>query len=404
MVRASETPSEFGKAVKVLKRQRVPIPPIHGARGVACTTEDKAEEPIRPTSSEEMKAIVKSFRPNKAPGPDAITYHALKHALKKFVMHMTNIYNAMLRLRRFPSQWKLTDVAMIPKPEQSHTWPQNYHLISLLPVMGKIIHRIIPTRLREETDDLNVIPGCQFGFRREYSTTHQVLRLVEHIKDSFNRRECTGAVFFDVAKAFDKAWHQGLLLKMHRHHLQGSGQAHSLLSPQEDLQSQAGRTPVHSEDGHSRRAARISDLNPAVQHLHQRHPDNSARQPGDVRGRCLHLFQVPQRPSDRPTSTDSTRHFAGLVRKVENRRPSPEKHGRAFRDRRSPKKEVPQRAGSHLLRRHHSLATRSQILGSHARFPGKLGSPYTPRARPWTSDVGNPLSDDDGTREARSLA
>ncbi|GJQ75209.1 hypothetical protein Trydic_g9811 [Trypoxylus dichotomus] len=151
-------------------------------------------------------------------------------------------------------------------------------------------------------------------------------------------------------------------------HLQGNGQAHSLLSPQEDLQ---------------RRAARVSDLTLAVQHLHQRHPDHRARQPGDVPGRCLHLFEVPQRESDRPTFPDSTRHFAGLVRKVENRRPSPEKHGRAFRDRKSPKKEVRQRAGG---------------------FPGKLGSPHTPCARPRTSDVGNPLSDDGGTREARSLA
>ncbi|GJQ74731.1 hypothetical protein Trydic_g21582 [Trypoxylus dichotomus] len=73
-------------------------------------------------------------------------------------------------------------------------------------------------------------------------------------------------------------------------HLQGNGQARSFLSPQEDLPSQAGRTAVHHEDGHSRRAARVSDLTPAVQHLHQRHPDNRARQPGDVHGRCLHLI------------------------------------------------------------------------------------------------------------------
>ncbi|GJQ80704.1 hypothetical protein Trydic_g20227 [Trypoxylus dichotomus] len=80
--------------------------------------------------------------------------------------------------------------------------------------MSKIADRIILARLREETDDLGVIPGCQFGFRREHSTTHQVLRLVEHIKEGFNRRKCTGAVFLDVAKAFDKVWNQGLLLKM----------------------------------------------------------------------------------------------------------------------------------------------------------------------------------------------
>ncbi|GJQ65054.1 hypothetical protein Trydic_g7207 [Trypoxylus dichotomus] len=45
---------------------------------------------------------------------------------------------------------------------------------------------------------------------------HQVLRIVEQIKEGLNLREYTGAVFLYVAKAFDKVWHQGLLLKMHR--------------------------------------------------------------------------------------------------------------------------------------------------------------------------------------------
>ncbi|GJQ79092.1 hypothetical protein Trydic_g5348 [Trypoxylus dichotomus] len=202
MVRASGSPSKFWRAVKILKRQRVPAPPIHGVRGVAFTTEDKAEafaetlerqcspiyenvdvnrigrihrrvrdfltaeedkESIRPTSPEEVKAIVKSFRSNRAPGPDGITYRALKHAPRKFVMHMTNICNAMLRLRHFPSQWKQAGVAMIRKPGQPPHWPQNYRPISLLPVTGNIADRIILTRLREETDDFDVIPNCHFG-------------------------------------------------------------------------------------------------------------------------------------------------------------------------------------------------------------------------------------------------
>ncbi|GJQ76479.1 hypothetical protein Trydic_g2191 [Trypoxylus dichotomus] len=43
-----------------------------------------------------------------------------------------------------------------------------------------------------------------------------MLRIVEQIKEGFNPREYTRAVFPDVAKAFDKVWQQGLLLKMHR--------------------------------------------------------------------------------------------------------------------------------------------------------------------------------------------
>ncbi|GJQ65617.1 hypothetical protein Trydic_g7711 [Trypoxylus dichotomus] len=82
--------------------------------------------------------------------------------------------------------------------------------------MGKIADGIIRTRLQQETDDLDVIPNCQFAFHRGHSTTQQVMRIVEQTKEGFNLRKYTGAVFLDVAKAFDKVWHQGLLLKMHR--------------------------------------------------------------------------------------------------------------------------------------------------------------------------------------------
>ncbi|GJQ65424.1 hypothetical protein Trydic_g7532 [Trypoxylus dichotomus] len=225
------------------------------------------------------------------------------------MMHMTNICNAMLRLRHFPSQWK-QDVVMIPKPGQPHNWPQNYRHISLLPVMGKIADRIILTRLQEETDDLDVIPNCQFRFCRGHSTAHQVLRIVEQIKEGFNRREYTGAVFLDVAKTLDKIWHQGLLLKMHR-----AGISRAMVRL---IHSFSAKGPSKSSwkdsgprQGQLQQECR-SDLTPALQHLHQRHPGNRARQPGDVRGRCLHLFQVPQRENDRPTSPDTPRHFAGL--------------------------------------------------------------------------------------------
>ncbi|GJQ66520.1 hypothetical protein Trydic_g4507 [Trypoxylus dichotomus] len=213
--------------------------------------------------------------------------------------------------------------------------------------MSKIAEQIIFARLREERDDLDVIPGCQFGFRRKHSTTHQVLRLVEHIKEGFNRRECTGAIFLDVAKGFDKVWHQGLLLKMHPAGISKAmvRHVHSFLRKrtfQVKLEGQRSTTRTATAG-----VPQGSAISPLLFNIYT----------SDVRGRCLHLLQVSQRQSDRPTSSDSTRHFAGLVRKVENRRPSPEKHGRAFRDRRSPKKKVRQRAGSHLPRRHHSVAT-----------------------------------------------
>jgi len=54
----------------------------------------------------------------------------------------------------------------------------------------------------------------QFGFRPKHSTALQLARLVHRITRNFNEKRLTGAVFLDVAKAFDTVWVDGLLYKL----------------------------------------------------------------------------------------------------------------------------------------------------------------------------------------------
>ena len=53
-----------------------------------------------------------------------------------------------------------------------------------------------------------------FGFRTRHSTSLQLARLVERITRNFGEKRLTGAVFLDVAKAFDTVWIDGLLYKL----------------------------------------------------------------------------------------------------------------------------------------------------------------------------------------------
>jgi Reverse transcriptase (RNA-dependent DNA polymerase) len=161
-----------------------------------------------------MKEILRRLKKKKAPGPDGIPNMALRLLPKKGIAHLVAIANASLRLRYFPAKWKEADVVVLLKPGKSANFPQNYRPISLLPTMGKIMEKIILTRLDREVEALELIQPEQFGFRSQHSTTHQALRVVEQITRGFGRREATGALFLDISKAFDKVWHQGLLWKM----------------------------------------------------------------------------------------------------------------------------------------------------------------------------------------------
>ncbi|GBL92381.1 hypothetical protein AVEN_16548-1 [Araneus ventricosus] len=54
----------------------------------------------------------------------------------------------------------------------------------------------------------------QFVFTPQLSTTHQLLRVVEHINGGKNSNLVTAAIFLDTAKAFDKVWIEGLIHKL----------------------------------------------------------------------------------------------------------------------------------------------------------------------------------------------
>ena len=69
--------------------------------------------------------------------------------------------------------------------------------------MEKIAERVIRKLLAEIVNDIGILPEEQFGFLPHHSTSDQLLRVVEFATKSIEWKEFTGAVFLDVAKAFD---------------------------------------------------------------------------------------------------------------------------------------------------------------------------------------------------------
>lgn len=54
----------------------------------------------------------------------------------------------------------------------------------------------------------------QAGFRQNRSCCEQVLSMVTHVKNGFQERKKSGAVFLDLTCAYDTVWKRGLLLKL----------------------------------------------------------------------------------------------------------------------------------------------------------------------------------------------
>ena len=92
------------------------------------------------------------------------------------------------------------------------------------------MERLVVTRLKNIIKDKNLFSSSQSGFRAQRSTNDQ---LVENkIKTAINSNMTFIAVFIDLAGAFDKVWHLGLLKKLQLGKIEGkrlAGLIHILL-------------------------------------------------------------------------------------------------------------------------------------------------------------------------------
>lgn len=175
---------------------------------------DKTNLPFLPITPNEVLAEIKLLQNKKAPGPDQIDNKLIKLLPHKATLHLTHIYNCMLRYSYFPKQWKRAAITMIKKPGKTPHEVSSYRPISLLPGFSKIFETLLMHRMFKIQDFERAIPSHQFGFRKQHSTEQQLLRVTQHILSAYEQKMYCSAVFIDVSEAFDRVWHDGLLLKL----------------------------------------------------------------------------------------------------------------------------------------------------------------------------------------------
>lgn len=161
-----------------------------------------------------LNEYIKQLKTKSAPGHDNIPNYILKALPINIITQLAKIYSASIRLSYFPAGWKTSRLIVIPKPNKDPTKAANYRPIHLLTTMSKLLEYVIKDHLVKFLTDNNILPDFQFGFREELSTTLQVLRLANSIRDAFSLKREATLVLLDVESAFDKVNHRLLLIKL----------------------------------------------------------------------------------------------------------------------------------------------------------------------------------------------
>jgi hypothetical protein len=134
---------------------------------------------------EETFMHIKSLKRSKAPGMDRIHNALIKQLPWKAIVYLNFIIMCCFKLSYFPTNWKTAKVIPLAKPGKDPHLLSSYRPISLLNSLSKILEKIILTRIKNHLSAHYIIPPEQYGFQNQKSTTHQLHRIINHIKSQF---------------------------------------------------------------------------------------------------------------------------------------------------------------------------------------------------------------------------
>ena len=161
----------------------------------------------------ELDKELKRLNKKTSTDQDSISNKILKEIPQSLKEQILNLFNKCLTQGYIPRYWKRSTISMLNKKNCDKHSVKGYRPISILPCISRLFERMLHRRITKFLNKNKIIIKQQSGFRHGRQTHDNLIYFSQKILEGFSNKENSLGIFFDVASAFDKVWHKGLIYK-----------------------------------------------------------------------------------------------------------------------------------------------------------------------------------------------
>ena len=162
-------------------------------------------------TSEDVFKLLSGLKTTKATGLDNIPARLLKTAAPAISGSLAHLFNLSLSSGKVPVDWKCAKVSAVFK-KGSKLDIGNYRPISVLPIISKVLEKLVHNQIYSFLSDNNLLCADQSGFRQQHSTQTSLHNIMDDVYHSTDGGGLVGLVALDLRKAFDTVNHSILII------------------------------------------------------------------------------------------------------------------------------------------------------------------------------------------------
>ena len=164
---------------------------------------------------QEIKAAIKSYQSSgKSSDKENFNPEMFKHLPPHAIKSICKLANLSLKEGKWI--WDKAEVIFLKKSgKDTYAKPGSYRPISISSYIGKLIEKILTSRIYKFLNICMLHDPNQEGFMPSRNTIRYLNRLINGIKCDIQKKLTTICLFIDFEKAFDSIWKAGLIVKLH---------------------------------------------------------------------------------------------------------------------------------------------------------------------------------------------